>query len=181
MPAPVFLFYVYKDTTVTKIHTVSLLSHELLATNKDFFPKIVNQIWSDHKLRITVLGGISQCAVEKDGAYYVIMTDNVVVGIIGWYPYGGDKAGMRWSGIIKTARDSGYYRQAVKMLAGLLPPNIKHLTNVTPKLEIADFFVDVLGFKILEDPKLCVTAVREAYEARDYQNYYVVSLPVNTE
>lgn len=128
---------------------------------------LLRDIWTDPLDKLAEEGVVESLEYkgrQDMGDIFLIMKDESVIGITGYYPYSyesddtgqllgyPDKLGLRWHGIIPEERNNGYSTEAFKQLidaAGLRFPLATTLVELVPLTEvqapISKYFSD-LGF-----------------------------------
>jgi RimJ/RimL family protein N-acetyltransferase len=107
--------------------------HKLLPPENQFLfernPEL-NTIWEIPAHQNQARESYEECGLiktESTGEIFSINLDDSVVGIIGWFEYGGipDVLRLRYYGIVPSQRGNGYGAKAVKLL-------LDHLSHAAP-------------------------------------------------
>lgn len=111
----------------------------------------MHNIWDEEKTKLAKEAADEWLTATCDGHVYLILANEVVVGITGWWEISRDDVGLRWHGIASNERNKGYSLTAIKVLRNTLAGAFKFLHEAAYSEKAAVYFKK-LGFTEQSDP-----------------------------
>ena len=110
----------------------------------DQYP-ILHNIWDEEKTKLAKEAADEWLTATCDGHVYLILANDVVVGITGWWEISKEDAGLRWHGIASNERSKGYSLATIEALRDKLAGTFKFLHEAAYSGKAAAYFKK-LGF-----------------------------------
>lgn len=126
------------------------------------FKNELHSIWSFDLAKIAA-AHTKQWETDRNesGGVLTAYVEGAIVGVTGWYRMTDAEAGLRWHGVLPSARQNGYSRQMIDLVCQEMPSEIRHVYEVTRNPQSRAAFCQC-GFEVVADADLIQRVVQHA-------------------